>query len=374
MHREITNNKSMSAQSRIFGLDLLRTVAILLVCLLHGREFLTPYFPSFPDLWFVDGVDLFFCLSGFLIGRIFINEFSKTGSFGINQIVEFWKRRWFRTLPNFYLILTLNLGFHLVRNKNLNIDGLWRYPFFLQNFNVVRCFHFFTESWSLAVEEWFYLGFPIFCVLLSLFIKRSIQRIVLTGTVLIIFGSIIARNLIGNQFPNLDIFTWIKEFRDVVIFRVDSIVYGVLGAYFSIYYSNIWLKYKNSLIVFGIIGLGYLFEFYPVAESNFYKMNYDVLCSIFILSTLPFLSTWNIDPKNTISKIVTFISKISYSMYLINASLVFNFINIYNRAESGRQAVINYFIFWIVTISFSFLIYQYFERPTTALRDKKVIL
>jgi peptidoglycan/LPS O-acetylase OafA/YrhL len=54
--------------------------------------------------------------------------------------------------------------------------------------------------------------------------------------------------------------------------------------------------------------------------------------------------------------------------------LVFNFINIYNRAESGRQAVINYFIFWIVTISFSFLIYQYFERPTTALRDKKVIL
>lgn len=364
----------MSAQSRIFGLDLLRTIAILLVCLLHGREFLTPYYPNSPDLWFVDGVDLFFCLSGFLIGRIFITEFGKIGSFGFNQIVEFWKRRWFRTLPNFYLILALNVVFYYVRNKNFNVEGLWRYPFFLQNFNVVRCFHFFTESWSLAVEEWFYLGFPILCVIVSFFIKRSIQKVILIGTIIIIVGSIISRNLIGGQSPNLDTFTWIKEFRDVVIFRVDSIVYGVLGAYLSINYSNIWLKHKNSLIIFGVVGLSYLYLFYPIAESNFYKMNYDVLCSIFILSTLPFLSNWNINPNKIVSRLVTFISKISYSMYLINASLVFNIINIYNKAENGRQAILNYFIFWIITISFSFLIYQYFERPTTALRDKKVIL
>ncbi len=86
---------------RIFGLDLLRTIAILLVVLAHGNLIVMDKLPYFPDFSIVDGVNLFFVLSGFLIGSIIIKSLEK---YGINKasIIIFWKRRWFRTLPNYY--------------------------------------------------------------------------------------------------------------------------------------------------------------------------------------------------------------------------------------------------------------------------------
>ena len=369
----MANNLENPSTSRIFGLDLLRTLAILLVCLLHGREFMVPFYPNFPNLWIVDGVDLFFCLSGFLIGRIFINDFRKTGNLNFANLLQFWKRRWYRTLPNYYLILAVNVLFFYYRNRNFNIDNLWKYLLFLQNFSVVQCFHFFTESWSLAIEEWFYIVFPFLCSLLKFFTKWDVYKVVLISTLTTIIGSLIARNIIISHFPELDIHNWIKEFRNVVIFRIDSIVYGVLGAYLSLKYNSIWLNYKNAMLLLGISGLYYMNFYYPLHNSNYYKVNYDALNSLSILSMLPFLSSWNINPRIWISRFVTFISKISYSMYLINASLIFNILNIYNKAENGNRAILNYTLFWLLTIFFSFLIYQYFERPTTALRDKKII-
>ena len=98
---------SQSARQRIFGLDLLRAIAIGLVLLCH----ITPFFvfPLAPG-WFAEvsalaslGVDLFFVLSGFLIGGILLRDLDRGASF--RSLVAFWSRRWWRTLPNYYLFL-----------------------------------------------------------------------------------------------------------------------------------------------------------------------------------------------------------------------------------------------------------------------------
>ena len=135
---------------RNFGLDLIRAVAILTVVFAHGDILIRKFFPGAPFLWVIDGVDLFFVLSGFLIGTILIRIFDGP-KYTIGVILNFWKRRWFRTLPNYYLILFVNVIIVLVATGGFGEFSL-DYVVFLQNFRKPHPY-FFEVAWSLAIEE-----------------------------------------------------------------------------------------------------------------------------------------------------------------------------------------------------------------------------
>lgn len=357
-------------KERVIGLDILRFVAIVLVCMLHGREILAPYFPNFLELWFVDGVDVFFTLSGFLIGTIFIKEFSLKTQIYFSDLFRFLKRRWFRTLPLYFLILLINIGIVYSRQQNFQIKDLWKYFFFLQNFSVVQCYHFLTESWSLAVEEWFYVVFPFLCLFMSFFWKTQIKRIILFTSMLIITISIIAKNVYALNLKPLDIGEWIRLIRNVVLFRLDSIIYGILGAYIAYYHHNLWKKYRIHSLVIGLLFIYLKIRFY-ILDSNLKMVNQDVIASISLMLLLPYFSELkSLGLFNPLTKFITFTSKISYSMYLVNFSIVLSLMNRFLLANSPRMAIMNYFLFWFFTITISFIFYNYFEKPTTALRNK----
>ena len=153
---------SQSTRERIFGLDLLRAVAIGLVLVCHlGPFFVAPFIAG----WFAQicnlanvGVDLFFVLSGFLIGGILLREIEC--GMTLRGMLRFWSRRWWRTLPNYYLFLALNmaacwfLGHAADAPRYLAfMQGLWWDP-------DPRVFH---ESWSLCgrmVLASFVVGMP----------------------------------------------------------------------------------------------------------------------------------------------------------------------------------------------------------------------
>ena len=88
--------------TRNFGLDILRAVAIGLVLLAHGLTSATAHsklrVPLATGAFF--GVELFFVLSGFLIGGILFRSIAEAGVFTPAALRGFWLRRWFRTLPN----------------------------------------------------------------------------------------------------------------------------------------------------------------------------------------------------------------------------------------------------------------------------------
>jgi peptidoglycan/LPS O-acetylase OafA/YrhL len=139
---------------RVYGLDVYRAIAIIIVVLGHSSFMLNgTAMENFPWLGLVDGVELFFVLSGFLIGSILIktidkNEYKLTSK----TLFNFWKRRWFRTLPNYYLILiiyTLFVSYGVVDADISQFD--WTFFFFLQNF-ATPFYDFFWESWSLSIE------------------------------------------------------------------------------------------------------------------------------------------------------------------------------------------------------------------------------
>src|SRR5689334_3382371 len=88
-------------EKRVYGLDILRAAAILFVVILHGKNVLPHAGRDFLQLFVFDGVTIFFVLSGFLIGGVLIKILEKqTATF--KTLLNFWQRRWFRTLPNYY--------------------------------------------------------------------------------------------------------------------------------------------------------------------------------------------------------------------------------------------------------------------------------
>jgi peptidoglycan/LPS O-acetylase OafA/YrhL len=158
---------------RSLGLDIVRSIAILLVMTGHGIDIIYPFVGEFAGNLIHQqfghlGVQLFFVLSGYLIGRILIKTYKGKG-FGAKAIVHFWLRRWFRTIPNYLLFLIIYICIGLcytskVGHWNFELDHskpLYYYPFFLQNF-LTPINSFFSQSWSLTIEEWFYLTLPLF--------------------------------------------------------------------------------------------------------------------------------------------------------------------------------------------------------------------
>ena len=142
----------------MYGLDAFRAIAILIVVRGHGGLVSGDLFSGFPSIPLIDGVELFFVLSGFLIGSILIKTLESEKKLNLSSLVNFWKRRWFRTLPNYYLILFIN--FLLVKYEYINGDiqrFTYKFLFFLQNFSE-GFVDFFWESWSLSIEEWFYIA------------------------------------------------------------------------------------------------------------------------------------------------------------------------------------------------------------------------
>ena len=101
----------IALEKRYPGLDLARSIAIALVVFSHSLWISTHYPPVIS--WLMQfsgtiGVEIFFVISGFLIGRILYKLIHKE-DYSLATILSFLKRRWFRTLPNYYLILIVNI-------------------------------------------------------------------------------------------------------------------------------------------------------------------------------------------------------------------------------------------------------------------------
>ncbi len=248
-------------EKRNFGLDVMRTIAITLVLAIH---LIVNFFSFDPGLfWYLAylGVDIFFVLSGFLIGQLLINSIDSSGRFTFFGLSRFLVRRWMRTVPLYYFILLLNFVIaYTCYHSNNNFD--FRYIFWLQNLVGVPP-SFFGESWSLSIEEWFYVMFPLgmlFCLRISKGKKHAFNLLIYT-LLFIITGNCL-RLAYGQEGYN--------EFI-VVICRLDVIAYGVLFAVLESFYCKDFFKreYKNcGLAGFVILATG-IFRRTKIASFSF---------------------------------------------------------------------------------------------------------
>ena len=356
----------MKTENRIFGYDIIRAAAILLVMVGHVLGFVYSgeysFFLSFLSGFL--GVELFFVLSGVLIGKLLIDVFN---SENIRQkLKKFIVRRWLRTLPLYFVMLFVYwfANYYLYSDNNQDV-ALWKYVFFIQNFFKVQP-TFFGISWSLSIEEWFYVLFP-FVLFLIKKINTTISTKKLFGIGISVFliYFLVMRFL---AFPNSN-FTFYEGVRKVAFFRLDAIAFGILMAFGFEYFKEIISSKKYQLLAIGILIL--IFNQYFIFKNNYsnlYYFNtiyYSVL-GLGIALIFPFFK--EIKTQNSLLiKPITFISKISYSLYLVHW-LVYKFLDlIYFNAISGS---IKFILFFILSFVVAIFTYQFIEKPMMKFRNK----
>ena len=355
-----------NTSNRVYGLDVLRAVAILIVLYGHGKILSGDAFSFIPDFPLIDGVELFFVLSGFLIGGILISTAEKEQKFDLKSLFIFWKRRWFRTLPTYYLILIVNI----ILTKSHYIEGdfeQYNYTFFLFCQNFSKGFYgFFWESWSLSVEEWFYILLPIIILGFSRFL--SVKKTILFSISILLLFPLIYRFSISDL--QVDQFWWDVEFRKVVLTRIDAINYGVLAAFIKFYYPLLWFKCRKWSFGFGLIVL-YITILLPRAyDEIFFKTFYFNIIAIGAMLLLPLADSIKDYKNRYIGQFFTFFSKISYSLYLINLGIVISLIATNFKLQTITQHIVAYYSYWIIVVILSWIIYTYYENPIMKLRDK----
>ena len=167
--------------SRILVLDILRGCAVLLVIGRHQIPFPEgshPLLKPFMDTWLRGGwvgVDLFFVLSGFFVSGLLFREQQRYGTLSFRR---FFVRRGFKIYPSFYLLILVTVIVAHALGQVVPRRRLWTELLYIQSYR----FGLWDHTWSLAVEEHFYLLFPIFYLML----RRRIpsprkQSLVLAG-------------------------------------------------------------------------------------------------------------------------------------------------------------------------------------------------
>jgi peptidoglycan/LPS O-acetylase OafA/YrhL len=314
-----------------------------------------------------------------LIGGIII-KILETKKATVKNLFDFWVRRWFRTIPNYFLILTILIIIGVLFHGGLNGTNPLQYFFFLQNFNYPHP-QFFSEAWTLSVEEWFYILIPICIFALVGIFKMAPKRAILTVVIAIIIASILLRLYRYSLHPVMSISEWDSYFRKQVITRMDSLMFGVFGAFLAYYHKALWIKHKKVLfgIGIGVVAATHLFGLYIAQGARITEPGYGMYLSVFsfsltalgILLILPLLSEYKTG-KGRIYKALTSISIASYSMYLIHVSLIqpFVFMLIEQGTTSHLLMIVRYGLYWILTIGAAILLFKYFEKPTTDLREK----
>lgn len=191
------------------------------------------------------GVDLFFVLSGFLIGGILLKQIDQKRT-KFSHLIIFWKRRWWRTLPNYFLMLLVNIGVFYIFSKELP-DSIGSYVVFLQNFSTAQA-GFFTESWSLSIEEYAYLVLPFFMFLCFFVVKNKDYSVFLWTTLTIVFiGFLVKVRFYLNEDPLMH-GSWGSVFRKVVVYRLDAIYMGFLLVYMMRRWPIFFQRHKHVLL------------------------------------------------------------------------------------------------------------------------------
>lgn len=260
-------------KGRLAELDVLRTVAVLLVVGHHWAQFVARDTSFITRLmWKMGwvGVDLFFVLSGFLVSGLLFREYSKYGKV---NVVRFFVRRGFRIYPSFYVMIAIM--FAVQHWHDDHIGAFWK-PLLAEITFVQNYFRgLWNHTWSLAIEEHFYLllGLSFAFFTRKKLVKGGIRRAVLP-VALVCLGCLCARIIWSVSFG----YTWFRIYAPTHM-RLDALLFGVLLSY-AYHFRRSRVEELISKYSLPILGLSMLLLLCPVVfpQEAPFMYTFGLLC------------------------------------------------------------------------------------------------
>jgi peptidoglycan/LPS O-acetylase OafA/YrhL len=246
-------------RNRLHGLDHLRAIAILLVIIYHYHGAGVPNWlePIKRIGW--TGVDLFFVLSGYLIGFQLLKEYKDNNRLNFKR---FYFKRFFRIIPAYLAVVIMYYSLGDLR-ENTGLPPLWKFLTFTQNYGLdYPTQKSFSHAWSLCVEEQFYLLLPITIILVFKTRMEKFAPYLLVG---LIGAGFLIRIYSWNEFvqPFVEsgdrmqkIFAYLEKIYYPSHNRMDGLIVGVSVATifnFKPKIKDYLTKYGNIVLVVGIV-------------------------------------------------------------------------------------------------------------------------
>ncbi len=357
-------NYSEPSQPRLVQLDLLRALAVFLVL---GNHLSTcPPETSLlahkiTQAWYYGGwtgVDLFFVLSGFLVSGLLFREYQKTETLNIKR---FLIRRGLKIYPSFYILIAVTVLVSAALGREIPVKNLLAEIFFVQNFFG----KLWPHTWSLAVEEHFYIGLAILAFLLLRFKISKNNPFSWTPHIFLFFAVVcfVLRALMA-VYKGTSI--------GLTFFRVDALFFGVMISYFwhfqNLSQSYFLTRFKNWFFVPAVLLLLPAFLFLSVTNRWFFVFG---MTSNYIAGGLLLLACLKSDFKNgALVRAISYVGAYSYSIYLWHLPFQYWVVPILTKLTG----INNWFFFagcyLAGSILFGILLSKIIEYPILRIRDR----
>lgn len=363
----------ISKSSRINGLDTLRACAILLVLMYHYMVFVShePSFGFLSEIGWV-GVDLFFVLSGYLIGNQIFSGLKSEQGFSLKT---FYIRRALRTLPNFYVVLAIYFLFP-VEAGGKAVTALWKFLTFTQNFDL-KPGSAFSHAWSLSIEEQFYVVLPLIAIATIAYLKsvRAMWIVLLLSMVAAAGMRYWMWQQVGDDYTQYYVHIYYSTWC-----RFDELLPGVALALLKNFHSPIWsrtLKYGHYSFIAGVVTTALamiLFTNWSFVDGQGFlwfttTFGYSILACGFALLTLAGLS-----PNSYLYRLripgASALALWSYALYLVHKPLMNALLRPFQAWDISVKSVTGIAAMFALSLLAAYFLYRLVETPFMRLRDR----
>jgi len=356
------------ADNRLNGLDHLRALAITYVFLFH-------YSTHFPHPKWLErigefgwtGVDLFFVLSGYLVGGQLLRMQALGGAVAGG---EFYIKRFFRIIPVYLLVVAIYFlipGFR----EHEGIAPLWKFLTFTQNFGLdLAAERAFSHAWSLCVEEHFYLVLP--WLIGPLAASGSARTAIWVGASVLIGGLILrACSWLELFHPQGNIIAWWEWVYYPTYNRLDGLLFGVCAAAVQNFMHPLWQRITSRWKMVALVGVALLYCSYVLSADQ-----YSFVASVFsfplIAAAYGCLLFAAVSPASVLHRIrlttTSFMATWSYSIYLTHKGVIHLSQKLIAGFGIAPDSGVTFILATLVCVLVAWLLHLTVERPFMELR------
>jgi peptidoglycan/LPS O-acetylase OafA/YrhL len=344
---------------RLNRLDILRVIAVFLVL---GRHVYV------TQLWFRNGwmgVDLFFVLSGFLVSGLLFSEHRKHGQMSVGR---FWLRRAFKIYPPFYILLLASIVTGIHQQGDLLAESL-----FYQNYRL----GWWGHTWSLAVEEHFYVLMPLGLMLLVRFGQRKEDAFAkLPAAMAVVAVLVLALRIRGlwHFTPGTDKHLFFHHLCPTHL-RIDSLAFGVLIAWIF-HYRQEWLARltRPRLLMLAAASAALIVPcLFVQVEDNFLMSTVGLSAlyvgfggALVVVMKWPSAATPQAGLLDKFFRALGYVGRHSYSIYLWHLPIM----EVTRKALPHARDQVVFVIYSTISVAVGIAMAKLIEGPSLRLRDR----